>query len=130
MGWPGEVPAQVPSSGKPSASDAAASTDTRPEGKLFAVEFRTGPAWDASRPPQEQAYFREHSANLRKLREQGSLMLGARHGDKGLIVLAAESESAARAMIEQDPAVRNGTFRYELNEFLVFYGGTVQAPRR
>ena len=29
---------------------------------LFAVEIKTGPAWDSTKPPHEQAYFREHSA--------------------------------------------------------------------
>ena len=130
VAWAGAVPAQAPSSGASSAAGVAATVPTGTEGKLFAVEFRTGPGWDASRPPHEQAYFREHSGNLRQLREQGHLVLGARHGDKGLIVVVADSEAAARAMIEQDPAVRHGTFRYELNEFLVFYGGAVQPPRR
>jgi len=100
------------------------------QAKLFAVEFKTGPRWVASKQPHEQEHFREHSANLRKLREQGSLVLGARYGEKGLIVLAAESESAARAMIEQDPSVLNGVFSYELHPFLVFYGGAVQPPPR
>jgi hypothetical protein len=31
---------------------------------LFAALFRTGPKWDAAKPPHEQAFFKEHSANL------------------------------------------------------------------
>jgi uncharacterized protein YciI len=92
------------------------------EAKLFAVEFKTGPKWVAEKAPQEQEYFADHSANLRKLREAGSLVLGARYSDKGLIVLSAETEAAARAMIDQDPSVANGVFRYELHAFRVFYG--------
>jgi uncharacterized protein YciI len=98
--------------------------------RLFAVEYKVGPRWVASKAPQEQEYFREHSEHLSKLREQGSLVLGARYSDKGLVILAAESESAARGMVEQDPSVKNGTFSYELNEFSVFYGGSVQPRRR
>ena len=106
------------------APDAAAA---RP---LYAVEITTGPRWQASLPPQEQAYFREHSAHLRKLREHGTLVVGARYGDKGLLVLAAESEAAARALVEQDPSIGHGTFAYALYPFAVFYGGSVQpAPR-
>ena len=115
------------------AEDAAAPASeaaTAPEKKLFAVEIKIGPQWVAGKAPGEQAYFREHSANLRALREQGSLLLGARYGDKGLVVLAADSEAAARAMIDQDPAVTHGTFSYELFEFSVFYGGSVQPPPR
>jgi len=32
--------------------------------------------------------------------------------------------------VEQDASIRNATFRYELHDFNVFYGGAVQpAPR-
>lgn len=103
---------------------------TDPSSKLFAVELKTGPRWVAGKPPPEQEHFREHSANLRMLREQGRLVLGARYSDKGFIVLAADSESAARAMMEQDPAIRNGIFSYELHPFAVFYGGSVQPQPR
>lgn len=95
---------------------------------LFAVEFRTGPAWDAARQPQEQPHFREHSQNLRRLREAGHLLIGARYADKGLVVLAASSEAAARALVEADPAVQHGTFAYQLHPFHLFYGGCVQPP--
>jgi uncharacterized protein YciI len=118
-------PAALAQAPAPAASAAA------PPGRLFAVEIRTGPAWAADKPPPQQAYFREHSAHLRRLRDQGLLVLGARYGDKGLVVLAAENEAAARALVEQDPSMQHGTFRYELHEFGVFYGGSVQAaPRR
>lgn len=101
-----------------------------PANKLFAVEFRVGPNWVADKPPGEQAHFRDHSANLRRLREEGILVLGARYSDKGLVVLSAPSESAARALIDEDPAVKYGIFIYELHPFLVFYGGTLSPPPR
>ena len=99
-------------------------------GRLYAVEFKVGPQWVTAKAAHEQAYFREHSSNLGRLREQGSLVLGARYGEKGFVVLSAESEGAARAMVEQDPSVRHGTFAYELHEFSVFYGGAVQPSAR
>lgn len=110
---------------------AAASTPTS-EGTntLYAIEIKVGPKWVASRSAHEQAFFREHSANLRTLRDQGSLVFGARYGDKGLVVLSAESEAAARALVEQDPSIKHGTFSYDLYEFSVFYGGTVQPVAR
>lgn len=95
---------------------------------LFAVEIRTGAKWDAAKPPQEQAHFREHSQNLRRLREAGHLVMGARYGEVGLVVLAAADAAAARAMMDADPSMEAGTFRYELHPFSVFYGGTL-APR-
>ncbi len=97
---------------------------------LFAVEIKTGPAWVSSKPPQEQAFFREHSAHLRQLREAGVLVVGARYADKGLLVMAADSAAAARAAMEQDPSIRAGTFVFELHEFSVFYGGQLQPPPR
>ncbi len=99
-------------------------------GLLFAVEFRVGANWDAARKPHEQAFFREHSANLKRLRESGQLLLGARYSDKGLVVLAAESEAGARALVDADPAVQNQVFAYELHAFKVFYPGCIPAARR
>lgn len=95
---------------------------------MFAVEFRTGPSWDAARKPQDQPYFREHSQSLRRLREAGQLLMGARYADKGLVVLTASSETAARALVEADPAVQHGTFAYQLHPFHLFYGGCLQPP--
>lgn len=97
---------------------------------LFAVEIKTGPAWDAAKPPQDQAHFREHSANLRRLRELGALLMGARYADKGLVVLRAASESDAHALLKDDPSFQAGVFKYELHEFRVFYSGTLAAPPR
>jgi uncharacterized protein YciI len=101
-----------------------------PSTRLFAIEVRTGPAWDASKPPQEQSFFREHSAHLRALREQGRIVAGARYGDKGLVVLSVASEAEARALMQQDPSMRHGTFAFELNAMNVFYPGMLVAPPR
>lgn len=113
------------------ASAQPASAPAMSDGLLFAVEIKTGPAWESTKPPQEQAFFREHSAHLRKLRDAGQLVFGARYGDKGLIVLAAPDAAAARALVAQDPSIAHGTFAAEVHEFAVFYSGAVQArPRR
>ena len=114
----------VTSSPSQSPSPSAAST------KLFAIEIKTGTSWDAAKPAHEQAFFREHSANLKKLRDQGSLVLGARYSDKGLVVLEATSADEAHAMMKQDPSVQARIFAYELHDFNVFYGGTVQPKAR
>lgn len=100
------------------------------EPSLFAVEITVGPKWEPGRPAHEQQYFREHSANLQRIREAGSLVMGARYSDKGLVVLAARDESHAREMMDEDPSIRAGVFRYQLYPFSVFYGGTVTARAR
>lgn len=96
-----------------------------PTAKLYVVHFLTGPAWLADKPFQEQAHAAEHSQNLRRLRESGALLIGARYADKGMIVLRADSDAQARAEIEADPAIGAGVFRYEIAEFRPFYGGCV-----
>jgi uncharacterized protein YciI len=98
---------------------------------LFAVQVRTGPTWDASKPPHEQLHFRDHSANLKRLRDAGHLIVGARYSDLGLIILAAESEAQVRSMMDGDPSFEAGIFRYEVHPFNVFYPGTLNAvPRK
>ena len=109
-----------------------AQTETVPAvaNNLYVVEIKTGPAWDTTQPAHEQAHFREHSANLKSLRDQGKLVLGARYGDKGLIVIESPSETQARAMFDQDPSIAAQVFAYTLFEFNVFYGGSVVPKKR
>jgi uncharacterized protein YciI len=97
------------------------------ENRLYAVEVKTGPQWNASKAATEQAFFREHSANLKRLRDAGHIVLGARYSDKGLLIFTAPSAASVQALMDQDPSVAHGTFRYEVHEFNVFYPGAVQA---
>jgi uncharacterized protein YciI len=96
-----------------------------PAKHLFAVEIRTGPQWNVALPPGQQALMREHSAHLRKLRDEGRIRFGARYGEVGLVVLEATTIGEARAWVEADPSMRGGTFRFEIFPFSVFYGGAV-----
>jgi uncharacterized protein YciI len=101
-----------------------------PDSPLFAVEFRTGPGWDSSKPASEQAHFREHSANLARLRKEGRVVVGARYSDKGFIVMTGSSADDVRVLLDADPAVQRRVFDVEVNEFFVFYGGCVAAASR
>lgn len=101
-----------------------------PASKLFAVEITTGPGWDTTKQPPQQAFFREHSAHLKKLRDEGRIKLGARYADKGLIVIEAADEAEARARIEADPSMKAGTFKFTLAEMRVFYPGQVGIERK
>jgi uncharacterized protein YciI len=104
---------------------------TSSEPQLFAVEIKVGPKWDQNKPPQEQEFFKEHSANLRRMRESGVLLVGARYSDKGLVIVAAASISEVRAQMEQDQSIAAGTFVYEVHPFSVFYAGELKSrPRR
>lgn len=102
--------------------------ETVPTARLFAVEIHVGENWDGDKAPQEQAYFAEHSANIRKLTEAGNLRLGARYSDKGLLVLLAASEQQARALLDQDPSFAAGTFQYQLYPFSPFHWSKQPRP--
>ena len=95
---------------------------------LFAAVFKTGPKWDPAKAPGEQAFFREHSASLAKLRAAGSIVMGARYADVGLVVVTAATEADARKLFEADPSVAAGTFALDVHRFSVFYPGTVGNP--
>lgn len=116
---PGGASAQV-------AGPPAASADL----PLFAIEIKVGPKWDVSKPPQEQTFFQEHSANLRRMRDAGVLLMGARYSDKGLVVVSAATAAEVRAQMDQDPSVAAGTFMYEVHPFNVFYGGALKSKVR
>lgn len=88
---------------------------------LFVVHFETGPSWNKSLAPTEQPGFREHSANLNRLRKEGTIVFGARYADLGMIFLKADTLDAAKAVVEADPGVRSGIFSYRIEPLRVFY---------
>jgi hypothetical protein len=98
--------------------------------RFFAVEITVGAKWDQSKQPHEQAFFKEHSANLRRLRESGVLVIGARYSDKGLVVVSANSELEVRTMLDEDPSFKAEVFKYAVHPFRVFYGGTLSPAGR
>ena len=96
---------------------------------LFIVTFSTGPAWTAGKAPAEQPAFKEHGANLQRLRREGRIALGARYADKGMIVARFPDEAAARRELAADPGVKAGTFTYEIAELRPFFEGCLEAPK-
>ncbi|HYG20128.1 MAG TPA: hypothetical protein VD816_14420 [Ohtaekwangia sp.] len=90
---------------------------------LYIVTYTTGGNWDASKAPHEQRYFAEHSANLAALRKTGIIKMGARYGDKGIIVIAAPSRKVAHELVHADQAVANNLFDADIQRFNVFYDG-------
>ena len=90
-------------------------------GSLFVVHFSTGPSWDQSKPPGDQDGFSEHSANLRQLRTEGTILFGARYGEFGMIIVRASSLEAANELIESDPGVQSGIFVFTVVPINVFY---------
>lgn len=96
---------------------------------LFVVTYITGPAWDHAKSPGEQLYFKEHSANLAKLRKEGVIKAGARYGEKGMIFISAKSFSLAKEIIQSDLAVIHKLFEADVQKLLVFYEGCIERPK-
>lgn len=99
---------------------ATAAAQTSPP-SLFVVHFETGPSWNKAQTPSEQPSFREHSANLNRLRKEGAIVFGARYGDLGMIFLKTDTLDAATALMDADPGVRSGIFTYRIAPLRVFY---------
>jgi len=96
---------------------------------LYAVTYTVGPLWDMTKGPNEQPYFKEHSARLGQLRKDGVIKAGARFGEKGLIVITATSLIAAKEIIVADVAVINKLFNAEVEKLNIFYDGCLERPK-
>ncbi|MGE0772057.1 MAG: hypothetical protein AB7K37_10125 [Cyclobacteriaceae bacterium] len=96
---------------------------------LYLVTYSLGSAWDMSKSPQDQVYFKEHSGHLSKLRSDGVISAGARYSDKGMIFIKSRSLKDALAVINSDQAVINNLFRVEVHKIQVFYEGCLERPK-
>lgn len=97
---------------------------------LFIVTYTTGQSWDVAKPPNDQPYFKEHSANLGKLRKEGVITAGARYADKGIIFIKASSLQAAKEIIFADQAVANKLFNADVQKLNVFYDGCIEKSKK
>lgn len=102
---------------------------SNPPDSLFIVTYSVGSLWDATRQPNEQLYFKEHSANLSKLRKEGVIKAGARFADKGMIVISVKSLTTAKEIILSDIAVVNKLFDADIQKLNVFYEGCLERPK-
>jgi uncharacterized protein YciI len=93
---------------------------------LFVVYYTTGPSWDHAKAPAEQAYFADHSKHLAALRKDGVIKMGARAGEKGIVIVSAESLEKAQSLINSDTAIVHQLFTTEIQRFNVFYPGCVE----
>jgi len=74
--------------------------------------------------PEEAEVVSRHFAHLEALTEKGVMILVGRTQNKdestfGIAIFEAEDDSAARAIMESDPAVRAGVMRAELYPYQV-----------
>ena len=78
--------------------------------------------------PEEAQQLSGHVAHLERLQRQGQLILAGRTREApekvfGLVIFRAESDAAAQAVMEADPAVRGGIMAAELHPYRVAVRG-------
>ena len=74
--------------------------------------------------PQEDAIVSEHFAYLQDLTRRGVVILAGRTLNTdatsfGIVIFQAESQAAAQAVVDNDPAVRQGVMRAELYPYRI-----------
>jgi hypothetical protein len=97
-----------------------AQTSSSPD-SLFMVTYSLGNAWDQTKKPHEQLYFKEHSTHLSALRKAGTIKFGARYSDKGMIFVSAPTYEKAKELVTSDMAIKNGLFDVDVSRMNVFY---------
>lgn len=138
LGLPALYPAQAaaqgaaaPDGGKVAAGQGEVVGAATP---LFVVHLTKGPQWVPGKEADEQPGFRQHSANLGRLRAEGVLVMGARYqdqqADKGMLVVRAADRETVVRFFEADPMVKGGQFVLDVAAFAPFYDGYVAHPPR
>jgi uncharacterized protein YciI len=81
------------------------------------------PDFLASMTPEERAVMEQHLAYVRRLFDQGKLLLGgaATDGAIGVLVLRVASAEEAQRIFDEDPAVRAGIGNSEIHPFRVVH---------
>ena len=76
-----------------------------------------GPAWTPAKSPELEQLQAAHLAHIGKMAETGKLILAGPFADggdlRGLFIFRVDSLEEARALAEQDPAVKAGRLRLE-----------------
>lgn len=94
---------------------------------LWVVTLTTGPGWDTTKAPGAQRYFGDHSRNLGRLRQEGTLIMGGRFGGVGLLLVRAQGEADARAMFAPDSTIATGVFAAKFEVWRTIFTGAVPA---
>lgn len=78
-----------------------------------------GTAWTPERTPEVEKLQEGHMANIKRLADEGKLVLAGPFSDggdlRGLFVFKTDSVEEAKAWCDTDPAVKAGRLRVELH---------------
>lgn len=96
------------------------------EESLFVAFYTVGKNWDTEKSPNGQAFFKEHSAFLKRLRDTKVIVQGARYGDTGMVVFKASGQETAESLIHSDLAIQNQLFNVKIYAFAPFYKGCIE----
>src|SRR4026208_2610874 len=83
---------------------------------MYIVTYRPGPAWLGGKSVLEQP-LKEHGKYMLNLYIKGSMKLAGPLTDDagGAVLLEVSHEAEAKAIVENDPAVKSGVFVYEMH---------------
>lgn len=78
-----------------------------------------GPKWTPERTPELEQLQKDHLAHIRRMADSGKLLLAGPFMDdttlRGMLVFQTATLEEARAMAEDDPAVKAGRLKVELH---------------
>ena len=82
----------------------------------YLVVYRPGPAWLTGKSIMDQP-LKEHGKYMLSLYVKGSMQLAGPLTDNagGAVLLEVSDEAEAKAIVENDPAVKSGVFVYEMH---------------
>ena len=85
-------------------------TKRQSDRRLFAIILKPGPSWKRGKAFSQQG-LEAHFRYLKALVEKGDILsAGGLGNDHGLILLYAKDQEAADIILDNDPAVLQGTF--------------------
>ncbi len=98
----------------------------------YQVAFlRKGPNWTPAETPETKAIQEGHMANIRKMGATGKLLIAGPFEDggdlRGMFIFRVETLEEAKAMAEQDPAVKAGRLVLEWHPWFAAKNVTVTA---
>jgi len=95
--------------------------------------YRKGPAWTLSTTPEHQKLQSEHLAHIGKMADSGKLILAGPFSDggdlRGMLIFRVDSAEEAKALAEQDPAVKAGRLILEWHPWFAAKNITVTAKK-
>jgi uncharacterized protein len=115
-----------------------AADEKKPEPKYEMTNYimgllRKGPNWTGTATPETQRIQDGHMENIRRMAASGKLVVAGPFGDngdlRGVFIFHQTSLEEARAMVDQDPAVKAGRLVVDLHPWFAAAGLRVNAPK-